>query len=206
MTKKILAIILSVLMCAACGVTVFAEDEASDSMDIESILSSEIVQEIMASEGVTDITNIVLDVVMNAGSIDIQAMGTEKATQFIQNIINGVGEQLQDTVTNYEAFGTDPIAIVDRLFDLDVKDTIQGDDSDEDENTDTDMVIGMGDVDGDGKILAADARLILRRAAKLIEFTDEQDYLADVDDNGKVTANDARIVLRVAANLETLDY
>ena len=63
----------------------------------------------------------------------------------------------------------------------------------------------MGDVNGDGIITAADARLILRRAARIITFTMEQDALADVDKDGKITAADARKVLRVSAKLESFD-
>lgn len=201
MKKKIFAIILSLVLCVACCVPVFAADESS--FDIESILASDIAQEIMATEGMSDITNVVIDAVLSIGSIDIQAMGQEKATAFIQNIIGMVGEELQDTVTNIDAFGTNPIDIVDRLFELEINETIE--ENKEPENTEDDLVITYGDVDGDGVITAADARLILRRAAKLISFTADQDWLADVDDDGEVTAADARIVLRVAAGLEVLE-
>lgn len=61
-----------------------------------------------------------------------------------------------------------------------------------------------GDVDSDGKVTAADARLVLRVSAQLDSFTDEQTLLADVDFNSKITAADARLVLRASARLETL--
>lgn len=59
-----------------------------------------------------------------------------------------------------------------------------------------------GDVDGNGKIDASDARLALRYSAQLEVLTDEQIAAADVDGSGKVTASDARKILRVAANLD----
>ncbi len=58
-----------------------------------------------------------------------------------------------------------------------------------------------GDSDSDGKITAADARKILRTAAKL-ENLEGQDFRnADVDSDGKITAADARDVLRKSASM-----
>ena len=61
-----------------------------------------------------------------------------------------------------------------------------------------------GDVDADGSITAADARLALRRAVELENYAPgTREFLAcdvDVDDN--VTAADARLILRAAVELE----
>lgn len=59
-----------------------------------------------------------------------------------------------------------------------------------------------GDVDMNGRITAADARTVLRAAARLDEITDTQKIIADVTGDSKVTASDARIILRRAANIE----
>lgn len=60
-----------------------------------------------------------------------------------------------------------------------------------------------GDVNGDGKLTAADARLALRISAKLeANVTDKMMSAADADGNGTVTAADARIILRVSAGLQ----
>lgn len=59
-----------------------------------------------------------------------------------------------------------------------------------------------GDVDGDGRITAKDARLALRVSAKLDRATYVESLAADVNLDGKVTAADARKILRVAAKLE----
>ena len=56
-----------------------------------------------------------------------------------------------------------------------------------------------GDADGDGKITAADARLILRAAVGLEEVSLER---GDMDGDGKITAADAREVLRDSVGLE----
>ena len=59
-----------------------------------------------------------------------------------------------------------------------------------------------GDVDGNGKITAADARLALRISAKLEKATEYQTRIADMDKNNKITAADARKILRISAGLE----
>lgn len=64
----------------------------------------------------------------------------------------------------------------------------------------------LGDVDKNGKIEAADARLALRFAAKLETFDEYEGWAADVITDGKLVAADARIILRVAAKLEVESY
>ncbi len=61
-----------------------------------------------------------------------------------------------------------------------------------------------GDVDEDGKITAADARLALRRSVSLEDYKEgSPKFLAcDVDFDGKVTAADARLILRASVGLE----
>ena len=61
-----------------------------------------------------------------------------------------------------------------------------------------------GDVDGDGKITSADARLALRRSVMLEDYPEgSAAYLAcDVDHDGKVTSADARLILRGSVGLE----
>ena len=59
-----------------------------------------------------------------------------------------------------------------------------------------------GDVDGNGKITAADARLVLRFAASLDVPDESQKKVSDINSDGKITAADARKVLRIAASLE----
>lgn len=60
----------------------------------------------------------------------------------------------------------------------------------------------IGDVNLDGVIRAADARLALRAAAKLEDLSTEAFLAADVDFDKKVSAKDARKILRVSAGLE----
>ena len=64
--------------------------------------------------------------------------------------------------------------------------------------------IKMGDVNKDGNVTAADARTVLRIAAKLDDIADEDRIYADVNSDNKINATDARMVLRAAAKIESL--
>ncbi|MBR5496919.1 MAG: glycosyl hydrolase family 25 [Clostridia bacterium] len=59
-----------------------------------------------------------------------------------------------------------------------------------------------GDVNSDGKITAADARLALRFSAGLENLTQTQQYTADMNDDSKVTAADAREILQKSAEVQ----
>ena len=61
----------------------------------------------------------------------------------------------------------------------------------------------MGDANGDGKITAADARLVLRVSAKLETLSETAFLASDVNKDKKITAADARTILRVSAKLES---
>ncbi len=57
----------------------------------------------------------------------------------------------------------------------------------------------MGDVNGDGKVSAIDARWALQCAAKNRELDEHYFKLADINGDGEVTAIDARKILQIAA-------
>ncbi|MCD7827482.1 MAG: metallophosphoesterase [Clostridiales bacterium] len=61
-----------------------------------------------------------------------------------------------------------------------------------------------GDINEDGDVTAADARLVLRACAGLELFTTSQKSIADVNGDGSMTPADARLILRAAAGLESL--
>lgn len=71
-------------------------------------------------------------------------------------------------------------------------------------DTSTKVVVTLGDVDGDGNISAADARLALRRSVGLETYEEGSPaFLAcDVDLDGNVSAADARLILRASVGLE----
>lgn len=58
------------------------------------------------------------------------------------------------------------------------------------------------DLNGNGMVDAADARIALRAAASLEKLSDVLKKAADCDSDGKVTAADARVILRIAAKLQ----
>ena len=68
----------------------------------------------------------------------------------------------------------------------------------------TGLNMRLGDVDGNGEISSADARLCLRRAVDLetYEKGSAKFIVCDVDRNGEVTSADARLILRAAVDLE----
>lgn len=60
----------------------------------------------------------------------------------------------------------------------------------------------IGDLDGNGTVTAADARIVLRVAAHLETIDESASVLADMNADGAITASDARLILRVSARLE----
>lgn len=64
-------------------------------------------------------------------------------------------------------------------------------------------VVILGDVNNDGRITAADARLILRVASRLDTPDEIFSLAAECDGKTKISASDARLALRVASRLQT---
>lgn len=57
-----------------------------------------------------------------------------------------------------------------------------------------------GDVNGDGKVTAADSRLTLRASVGAEKLTEKQKKAADVNGDGKVNSADAREILRMSVD------
>lgn len=66
------------------------------------------------------------------------------------------------------------------------------------------LTVSLGDINGDGKITAVDARIILQNVAGLTTLDNKQKEAADVNMDGNVTAVDARIILQVVAGLREI--
>lgn len=69
--------------------------------------------------------------------------------------------------------------------------------------TDEMAIALLGDVDCNGEITVTDARLALRKAVGLEEFSGAALYAASIKLNGEVGVDDARTILRIAVALET---
>ncbi len=67
----------------------------------------------------------------------------------------------------------------------------------------TEPEVKLGDLNGDGEVKAADARIALRYSARLEIPDDAQLAAADINKDGAVRANDARLMLRFSAKLIT---
>lgn len=77
-----------------------------------------------------------------------------------------------------------------------IEEPVSGGDNEKEEK------VMRGDVDGSGKITAADARLALRISALLEIPSERQKKAADTDGDGRVSASDARAILRFTSGLE----
>lgn len=65
---------------------------------------------------------------------------------------------------------------------------------------------GVGDINGDGSVSAADARMALRYAVSLETPDARQRLAADADHDGTLSAADARLILRVVVELEVFTH
>ena len=59
--------------------------------------------------------------------------------------------------------------------------------------------LSQGDVNGDGLVSAADAAMVLRYDAGLMDLSDPQQDAADMDGDGQVTSMDAKAILKYVA-------
>lgn len=60
-----------------------------------------------------------------------------------------------------------------------------------------------GDIDNNGSITAADARLVLRFSSQLETPTDIQRLMSDVNGDGQITAADSQLVLQYSSKAIT---
>lgn len=63
------------------------------------------------------------------------------------------------------------------------------------------MILLLGDVDMNGMVTSADARLALRCSSQLEALNKQQLIMADVNYDGVITAADARTIQQLAAHL-----
>ena len=68
---------------------------------------------------------------------------------------------------------------------------------------DTTCVVIKGDLNGDGKVTASDAREALRAAAKLTTLLSPYFLAGDLNGDENINASEARSILRVASRIDT---
>lgn len=64
----------------------------------------------------------------------------------------------------------------------------------------------IGDLNSDGNVTSADARLALRKSAKFIDKEISNEQYADVNHDGELNAADARLILRVASQTDHFSF
>ena len=126
--------------------------------------------------------------------------GCEVGVSVRDNDIDGIPEPARYT---FELLGLSPDEM-DELAEQETAAAPTGPDSGQEEHNSALDDFYLGDADGNGKVTAADARAILRHAARLQMLDEAYAPLCDVDSDGKIKAADARYALRMAARLEGL--
>ena len=184
-----------------------AEEEGG--FDFAALLNHPIIQALMASRGASEIITIVLQVLpyFTDGGETLKGMAEEEIAKIVTKLADELGDMIVDGKVNAEVFLPDYITKIRNQLGIGKESLTTAERATEPEQElSTEPITAPqfkpGDVNGDGEITVLDARLILRRAIKLITLTPGQEKLADADGDGKITVVDARIVLRIATKLD----
>ena len=234
MKKKLIALFLAVVMTFGLTVGVSGAGiddimgQLSENETIAKLMENEdfmdIVSAIITSDGVLDITAMVLDLVAKMDKEAIKEGAKDQVITTATSVLNALDEIINMYRGNAEIIMPRPIDILNTLFGSNDTQDIELVTHNNPNNpgredgptqpretttrrpleptTEPKPLIHIGDIDGDGRITAYDARLVLRASAKLEKLTKDQALRADVDGDGKITAADARKILRVSAGLE----
>ena len=219
---KVMSVLLSIIMLASFATCAFAEDsqdnaitsavisalqgvfgEDADLSAVEEILNSEITAELiegaMAADGMVDLTQIVINIIATFNKDDLIAYGTESVIELEQQIINTISGVITQIYNNRNLIIKFDQTV---FFDwLGMQNDKNWKNPDGPEILDPDYEVYYMDVNGDGKVTAEDARMILRYSARLEEFDRDQRRRADANADGTVNAADARLALRFSAHL-----
>lgn len=187
------------------------DDAEEGGFDFAALLNSPIIQALMASRGASEIITIVLQVLpyFTDGGETLKGMAEEEIAKIVTKLADELGDMIVDGKINAEVFLPDYITKIRNQLGIGKESLTTAERvTPPEQELSTEPVTAPqfmpGDVNGDGEITVLDARLILRRAIKLITLTPGQEKLADVDGDGKITVIDARIVLRVATKLQEM--
>ena len=200
--KKILSFVIVLILIFSGGIIVFANEEASEVPTTSPCIpQTSSIQHISVTfyivNGKADVSYFIS--VSNKKNIDINVVVEKKAMGFIwadtakkSESVKSVPYYSGDFKSDVSGSGEYRVRITFKVGTDKLEKIIY---------FTYDESIFLGDVNGDTRITAYDARLILRYSAKIEGFTEKQKVFADINSDGKITASDARIVLRVAAKL-----
>ena len=234
MKKKLIALLLAAVMLFSAAVSVTAldmndiMDELSKNETIAGLMENEdfmdIVSAIITSDGVLDITAMVLDLVAKLDKDAIKQGAKDQVITTTTSVLNALDEIINMYKGNAEIIMPRPIDVLNTFFGSNDTQDIEivthnnpnnpgrEDGPTQPRETTTRRplepttaekdLLHIGDIDGDGRVTAYDARYVLRASARLEKLTTAQALRADADGDGRITAADARKILRVSAGLE----
>ena len=200
--KKILSFVIVLILIFSGGIIVFANEEASEVPTTSPCIpQTSSIQHISVTfyivNGKADVSYFIS--VSNKKNIDINVVVEKKAMGFIwadtakkSESVKSVPYYSGDFKSDVSGSGEYRVRITFKVGTDKLEKIIY---------FTYDESIFLGDVNGDNRITAYDARLVLRYSAKIESFTEKQKVFADINADGKITASDARIVLRIAAKL-----
>lgn len=223
MMKKIFALILTVIMLISVGVTAFADYRSpvdgikmvSGLNPVVRLLDGDKFEYIIYARDMQNMTNgdftvyyagnLSLVSFEETGDIDMYFYNDTDNTVLISYMYNESNQEaaLKMFVLTFSYTGdvAYPDLKVTHLAGTYIKSVADVVVIDEREEPKPSFVV-RGDVDLNGKVNAADARLALRKSAKLESLSDEQIRNADVNGDSLVTSTDARLILRFSAGID----
>ena len=205
--KRILSLVLAFVVIFSCGICAYAEEESSE---VETIIPTTdtafpqygYIQHISVTFYIANGRAYVSYLVTASRNkkLDIDVVIEKKTLGFIWTDVAKSAAILTNTEYYYSGdFNADVSGSGEYRVRISVK--VNGEKAEKTAEFTYDESVFLGDVNGDGRITAYDARLVLRYSAKMESFTEKQKGFADVNSDGKITSADARIVLRMAAKL-----
>lgn len=203
--KRIISIILALVLMLLCGICACAEEENS-TVEIMPTTEMGIPQfsyfqhinvTFYISNGEARVSYLV-SLVRNR-NVDINIVIEKKTLGFIWADVAKASESHKNVQYYSGTFNADVSGSGEYRVRISAK--VNGEKTEKTVGFTYDESIFLGDVNGDNRITAYDARLVLRYSAKIEGFTEKQKVFADINSDGKITASDARIVLRIAAKL-----
>ena len=199
--KRILSLVLAFVVILSCGICAYAEETETEDIPDSAIPQFSYIQHISVTfymaNGKASASYLVS--VSGKRDIDIDIVIEKKTLGFIWADVSRSAVSVKNVQYYSGTFKADVSGSGEYRVRISAK--VNGEKTEKTVGFTYDESIFLGDVNGDNRITAYDARLVLRYSAKIESFTEKQKVFADINADGKITASDARIVLRIAAKL-----